>query len=96
MKLLLSFCLIIASSATLADPPGQPCETFTSTDEVSEPLTIADIEREDMPTLSQKLELRSDYPQVPFGVHVKENRHRAIKPGRCSIQISLGLRRPRA
>ena len=67
MKLLLSFCLVIASPAALADTPRQPCETFASTDEVSEPLTIAEIEREDMATLSEKLELRSDYPPVPFG-----------------------------
>lgn len=72
MKLLFSFCLMIASSAALADTPCQTCETFASTDKVSGPLTIAEIEREDMATLSDKLKLRSDYPQVPFGfVNVK-------------------------
>ena len=67
MKTLFSFCLMTASSADLADTPGQPCETFAPTDKVSAPLTIAEIERENMATLSEKLELRSDYPQVPFG-----------------------------
>ncbi|MBZ2207173.1 hypothetical protein [Massilia soli] len=41
MKLLFSFCLLIVSSAALADTPGQPCETFAPTDKVSAPLTIA-------------------------------------------------------
>lgn len=67
MKLLFFVCLATASTAALADTPRQPCETFAPTDEVSAPLTIAEIEREDMATLSEKLELRSDYPPVPFG-----------------------------
>ena len=67
MKLLFSLCLVIASTTALADTQGRPCETFAPTDEVSEPLTIAEIEREDMSTLSEQLELRSDYPPVPFG-----------------------------
>lgn len=67
MKLLFSVCLMIASSAALANTPGKHCGKFAPTDEVSAPLTIAEIERQEMATLSEKLKMRSDYPKVPFG-----------------------------
>lgn len=67
MKLLFSACLMIGSSSALSTPPGRHCGKFSSTDEVSAPLTIAEIERQEMATLSDKLKLRSDYPKLPFG-----------------------------
>jgi hypothetical protein len=67
MKLIFSACLLIASTAALANPPGKDCGKFAPTDVVSAPLTIAEIERQEMATLSEHLKIRSDYPKVPFG-----------------------------
>lgn len=53
MKFLLSVCLMIASSAALADIAGKQCGKFAPTDEVSAPMTIADIERQEMAELSE-------------------------------------------
>jgi hypothetical protein len=58
---------MIASTAVLANTRGKHCVKFAPTDEVSAPLTIAEIEREEMAALSEKLKIRSDYPKVPFG-----------------------------
>lgn len=55
------------SSLALSSPPVQHCGKFSPTDEVSTPLTIAEIEQEEMATLSDKLKMRSDYPKLPFG-----------------------------
>lgn len=67
MKLLFSICLMIASSAAFAGKPTKYCGKFSPTDEVSAPLTIDEIERQEMATLPDMLQLRSDYPKVPFG-----------------------------
>jgi len=55
------------SSSALSTPPSQHCGKFSSTDEVSIPLTVAEIEKEEMATLSDKLKMQPDYPRVPFG-----------------------------
>jgi hypothetical protein len=67
MKLIFSACFLIASTAALANPPGKTCGKFAPTDVVSAPLTIAEIERQEMASLSENLKIRSDYPKVPFG-----------------------------
>lgn len=73
MRRLLWACLMIVSCGALAGPgaphdtPTTHCGKFSKTDEVSKPMTIAEIERQQMALLPQNLELRSDYPRVPFG-----------------------------
>lgn len=67
MKSIIAACLLIASNVALADPPANGCGKFASTDIVSAPMTIAEIERQEMDRLSQHLKIRPDYPRVPFG-----------------------------
>jgi hypothetical protein len=67
VKLLFAACLVGGSSSALSTPPGQHCGKLLSTDEVSSPLTIAEIEKEEMATLLAKLKMRPDYSRVPFG-----------------------------
>ena len=62
------FCayMIAATSTALASTPSKSCTKFGPTDQVSEPLTIAEIERQDMESLSNDLKVRPDLPKVPF------------------------------
>jgi hypothetical protein len=67
MKMLFCSCLMAASSIVLAGTPSKDCAKFSPTDEVSAPLTIAEIERQKMAGLSADLKVRPDLPKVPFG-----------------------------
>jgi hypothetical protein len=67
MKLILFAWLVTASAAALANAAARQCEKSASTDIVSGPLTIAEIERQELATLSEKLRIRPDYPKSPFG-----------------------------
>lgn len=83
MKLLFSMYLMVASSAVFADQPAKFCGKFSPTDQVSGPVSIAEIERQEKATLPDMLKLRSDYPQVPFGFMNPEWRafKSVIRPG---------------
>jgi hypothetical protein len=59
--------LMTASSAAHANAPAEQCGTLVPTDTVSGPLTIAEIERQELATLSEILKIRPDYPKLPFG-----------------------------
>lgn len=52
MKSIIAACLLIASNVALADPPANGCGKFASTDIVSAPMTIAEVERQEMDRLS--------------------------------------------
>lgn len=67
MKSIISACFLIASNFALADPPANGCGKFASTDLVSAPMTIAEIERQEMGRLSEHLKITPHYPKVPFG-----------------------------
>ena len=90
MKLLFAACLLTGSSSALSTPPGQHCGKFSSTDQVSSPLTVADIEREEMATLSDKLKMRPDYPRVPFGfIHAEWTAFKSmLRPGDNIVRYS--------
>lgn len=90
MKLLFSMCLMVASSAVFAGQPAKFCGKFSPTDQVSRPLTIAEIERQEKATLPDMLKLRSDYPQVPFGFMNAEWRafKSVVRPGDKIVRYS--------
>ena len=67
MELILFACLLIVSTATLANPPAKDCGRFAPTDVVSVSMTIAEVEHQEMATLPQNLKIRPDYPRAPFG-----------------------------
>ena len=67
LKLLFAVCLISASSMSTAAAPGTQCDTFSSTDEISTPLTIEEIEREAMAELVEWRKLRPGHPNAVFG-----------------------------
>lgn len=72
MKCLLVLFFILATPVVTASPSVQSCGQFSTTTDVSAPLTIAEIEREEMSLLAENLKIRSDYPKVPFGfMHAK-------------------------
>ncbi len=66
MKPVAFACLLIASSTALANT-AKHCGKLGPPDHVSAPLSIDEIERQEMASLEDKLKLRSDYPKVPFG-----------------------------
>jgi hypothetical protein len=90
MKLLFSMYLMVASSAVFADQPAKFCGKFSPTDQVSGPVSIAEIERQEKATLPDMLKLRSDYPQVPFGFMNAEWRafKSVIRPGDKIVRYS--------
>ena len=67
MKCVLLLCFILASPVVAASPTVSDCGRFSTTTDVSAPLTIAEIEGEEMSLLAENLKIRSDYPKVPFG-----------------------------
>lgn len=54
------------SLEALAARSGEDCAKFAPTDAVSAPLTITEIERQDMANLPADLKIRPDLPKVPF------------------------------
>jgi hypothetical protein len=67
MKCLFFALSMMASCAVQAATPAKHCGKLAPTDEVSGPLTIAGIERQEAAALSEHLKVRPDYPKVPFG-----------------------------
>jgi hypothetical protein len=67
MKFSFAACLIIASPATMADTSGIPCETLSSSDEVSPPLTIYEIETQARAELLAVRQAMPKHPDVLFG-----------------------------
>jgi hypothetical protein len=59
--------MMIASSMAAASTSDKHCGKFSPTDVASAPLTIDEIERQEMAELSEWLKVRSDIPKVPFG-----------------------------
>lgn len=67
MKILLSLCLLVTTSMATANTSSKHCGKFSPTTEVSRPLTIDEIERQEMAEVSEWIKVRSDIPKVPFG-----------------------------
>lgn len=63
LKLLFATCLMIASAMSAAAANTQ-CDTFSSTDEISAPLTIGEIEREAKAELVQCRKERPEHPNI--------------------------------
>lgn len=67
MKCLLCVCLIVLSSFAVASDKRKGCWKFASTYVVSAPLTIAQVERQEMEQNSAWRKVRPQIPNVPFG-----------------------------
>lgn len=81
--------LMVASSAACADD-AKFCGKFSPTDQVSPPLTIAEIERQQKATIPDTLKLRSNYPHVAFGFMNAEWRafKAVVRPGDNIVRYS--------
>jgi hypothetical protein len=64
---LLSVFLLTLPLMAGANPSDKHCGKFSPTVVVSAPLTIRQIERQEMAELSEALKVRPDIPRVPFG-----------------------------
>lgn len=62
MKLIIAISLIFASAMSFAATSSKQCDTFLSTDEVSSPLTIDEIEKQ---AIAEILAWRKDRPEIP-------------------------------
>lgn len=67
MKNLFLLFFLVASSTAAANPVVQECAPLPSTYSFSKPMTVAEIERTQMELMPEKLKIRPDMPQVPFG-----------------------------
>ncbi|WP_409267136.1 hypothetical protein [Massilia sp. BHUDP2] len=67
MKFLIALLMIIGHTVAMAGPLSDRCDTFSSTDEVSSPLTIEEIEKQSIDELSALRKEGLPIPNVPFG-----------------------------
>jgi len=67
VRVLLGLYLLLAASASMAAPSSKRCDTFSSTDEVSAPMTILEIEKQAMAELLAARKERPEHPDLLFG-----------------------------
>ena len=67
MKFLLAVFLVLGCTAPMTATSGERCHTFSSTDEVSSPQTIEEIEKQAMAELVVWREEGMNVPYVLFG-----------------------------
>jgi len=67
MRLLLSLCLLAVVQSAVAEPVTDRCENSPMLGHLSDPLSIAEIERNEMRELPSELLIKSELSKAPFG-----------------------------
>ena len=67
MRMLLSLCLVAVIQSAAADPSTGLCENGRTLAGRPDPLSIAEIERNEMRELPSELLIKSEFSKAPFG-----------------------------
>ena len=67
MRLLLPLCLLAFAHSAVAEPVPGRCENSSMVGHLSDPLSIAEIERDEMRELPSELLIKSELSKAPFG-----------------------------